>query len=188
MTGLSGLELSWETQLDAVTADSYWELYYDTFRGLETRAAARQLLHKEEFLAEMSDERVIKCVARDALDRVIGISTVTRHLETVPWISPAYFAHHYPEHTARDAVFYLGFTLVHRDHRHAHVFTAMLDRIVGLVSAENGVCGWDMCLYNDEFTGLGTSIQRLLEQHSQAAVVAVDRQNYYAVTYGRPAS
>ena len=42
------------------------------------------------------------------------MSTLTRHLETVPWISPEYFAYHFPEHTARDAVYYLGFTLVSR--------------------------------------------------------------------------
>lgn len=187
MTGTVGLALSWETHLDPVTADGYWELYYETFRALETRAAARQLLHKEEFLAEMSDERVTKCVARDGSGRAIGISTVTRHLETVPWISPAYFAHHYPEHTARNAVFYLGFTLVHEEYRHARVFRAMLDRIVQLVAAAQGVCGWDMCLYNDEFTGLGNSIQRVLQQHPEAAVAALDRQNYYAVAYGRSA-
>ena len=98
----------------------------------------------------MLDPRVHKYVAWDAEDVAIGMTTLTTDLETVPWVSPTYFAHHYPEHTARGAVYYLGFTLVHPDHRGAHVFHAMLEAMCQTVIANQGVVGYDMCLANDE--------------------------------------
>ena len=66
------------------------------------------------------------------------MTTLTSDLATVPWISPAYFAHHYPEHHARGAIYYLGFTLVHPDHQGAHVFHAMIEPMARLVIGQQG--------------------------------------------------
>ena len=131
MTGraLPDLPITVETKVDDETATRYYKLYRETFGALETRAVARQLLHEEEFMEEMRDPRVDKYVAWEG-DEAIGMSTLTSDLGTVPWISPAYFAHHYPEHTARAAVFYLGFTLVHRQRRQSNIFRAMVERIL----------------------------------------------------------
>ncbi len=180
--------VSVETRLPDADADRWWQLYYANFAELETRSAARQVLHREEFVAEMADPRVLKFVARTADGTPIGLTTLTRHLETVPWISPAYFAHHYPEHTARGAVFYLGFTLVHAAHRHLRVFRSMLDDVVARVAAEDGVCGWDMCLYNDQVLGLGPTIEGTLRAREGATVQPIDEQRYYAVTYASPSA
>ena len=172
-----------ERHVDLATAERYYGLYRATFGELATRAVARQLLHEEEFMEEMQDERILKYVARDATGRVVGLSTLTRHLRTVPWISPDYFAHHYPEHTARDAVFYLGFTLVDRRRRQAQVFQAMIETIVELLVAERAVCGYDLCAYNDVSLGLGGSIQRLLDRNADVVVKDIDAQTYYAATF-----
>ena len=48
----------------------------------------------------MLDPRVHKYIAWDDDGVAVGMSTLTRHLETVPWISPDFFAYHFPEHTA----------------------------------------------------------------------------------------
>ncbi|MCW2852426.1 MAG: hypothetical protein JWM84_2090, partial [Nocardioides sp.] len=92
------VEITVESAVDPETAMSYYQLYRDTFSALATKAVARQLLHEHEFLEEMHDPRVQKYVAWDECGEVVGLSTLTANLETVPWISAAYFAHHYPEH------------------------------------------------------------------------------------------
>jgi hypothetical protein len=146
---------------------------------------ARQLLHESEFLEEMIDGRVHKYVAWDDDDQVIGMTTFTSDLSTVPWISPGYFAHHYPEHHARGAIYYLGFTLVHPDARGAHVFHAMIEPMARLVTAEKAVVAWDMCMANDEH-GLGGSAARLLNSLADVTIVPIDRQTYYAATFHGP--
>ncbi len=177
------VEVGVETRIDRPTAERYHRLYRATFSDLATRAVARQLLHEEEFMEEMLDERVMKYVARDEAGELVGLSTLTRDLTTVPWISPDYFAHHYPEHTARDAVFYLGFTLVEHRRRQAQVFQAMIETIVELLVAERAVCGYDLCAFNDATLGLGGSIERLLHRNADVVVRGIDTQTYYAAAF-----
>lgn len=171
------------TAVDEDTATRYYALYRDTFSELATRAVARQVLHEEEFREEMRDDRVMKYLAWDTRGTLVGMSTLTRDLRTVPWISPDYFAHHYPEHTARDAVFYLGFTLVDRRRRRAQVFGAMITTIVELLVAERAVCGYDLCSFNDHTVGLGPSIERLLHRNAGLELRQVDVQTYYAAVF-----
>jgi hypothetical protein len=175
-----------ETVVGDATAARYYELYRSTFGELETKAVARQLLHEDEFLEEMRDARVHKYVAWDG-EQAIGMSTLTKDLATVPWISPGYFAHHYPEHTARNAVYYLGFTLVHTQRRRARVFQAMIQEIVQVLIEDRAVCGYDLCSHNDHGLGLGASIEKLLHGASEVTVRPVDVQTYYAATFHGPA-
>lgn len=167
-----------EKEVDYMTARSFWKLYRETFGGLETEAVARQVLHESEFLEEMLDSRVLKYVAWDEDGEAIGMTTLTSDLTTVPWISPGYFAHHYPEHHARGALYYLGFTLVHESQRQARVFHAMIERVMELMVAEHAVAAWDMCLYNDD-RRLGGNAARLLGRLADVTIAPVDRQTYY---------
>ena len=184
--GSAFARVSVEKEVDYATAKRYYQLYLDTFGDLETQAVARQLLHREEFLAEMTDPRVHKYVAWDENDVAIGMTTLTTDLETVPWVSPAYFAHHYPDHHARGAVYYLGFTLVHPDHRQAGVYLGMLNAMSEAVIANRGVVGYDMCLVNHD-KDLDGSAARLLGTMADITIAPIDRQSYYAMTFHGPA-
>ncbi|WP_435741300.1 hypothetical protein [Nocardioides sp. SYSU DS0663] len=182
----AGVDISVESELDEATTTAYWELYRETFAELETRAVARQLLHEHEFREEMGDPRVMKYVARNHGGEVVGLSTLTRDLTTVPWIAPGWYAHHYPEQTARDAVFYLGFTLVRGDQRQGRVLWAMIERIVELLAAERAVCGYDLCKFNDQVIGLGPGTEALLKANAAVDVATVDVQTYYAASFAGP--
>lgn len=180
------IRITVETAVDDRTARLYYELYRETFGELETLAVARQLLHEDEFLDEMRDPRVQKYIAWDGDGRAVAMSTLTSHLETVPWISPAYFAHHFPEHHARGAVFYLGFTLVHRDYRQSRVFQLVTQRMMEVVIAARGVCGYDICRHNNDSIDFGANIERLLHRNADVTVAPIDVQTYYAVDIKGP--
>jgi hypothetical protein len=182
----TGISITVETAVEPAMAAAYFRLYRETFGALETLAVARQLLHEHEFLEEMRDPRVHKYVAWDDQGEPIGMSTLTSDLETVPWISPGYFAHHFPEHTARRAVYYLGFTLVDHRRRQSRVFRAMVERIVERLVAERAVCAWDICAHNDDLLGLNDNIDRILSGCADVTVVPIDRQTYYAGTFHGP--
>ena len=178
-----------EGALDADVVERFHELYTATFEPMATLAVARQVLHRDEFVEEMRDPRVMKYVARDQAGEVVGLTTLTRDLETVPWISPQYFAARYPEHTARDAVYYLGFTLVAPQHRRTHVFQSMIEAVIGRVLDARGVCGWDVCAYNERVLGFSDMIGALLHSHADCTVEQVDAQTYSVVEmHGPPAS
>lgn len=183
------IHVSVEAKVDEPTAQQFYELYVATFGDLATEAVARQLLHEHEFMEEMVDERVQKYLARDEDGVAIGMSTLTTHLETVPWISPQYFAHHYPEHSARGAVYYLGFILVRHDRRRSRVFSDMITSIVDVLVANRAVCAWDICAYNNSALRLEENIEALLHRVSEVEVHPIDTQTYYraAFTGRRPA-
>ena len=171
--------VSIEQTVDDATARRFWRLYVDTFGDLATKAVARQLLHEHEFMEEMYDERVDKYLARHTDGQVVAMCTLTNHLETVPWISPDYFAHHYPEHTARGAVYYLGFILVAHEHRRSHVFLEMIQRVAERLVDGRAMCAYDICAHNVEVLGLADAIASMLTGVADVHITTVDTQRYY---------
>lgn len=183
---LDRLAITVETEVDDEVAELFYALYQDTFEPLAAMAAARQTLHRHEFLEEMRDPRVMKYVAREPSGRIVGMTTLTRDLDTVPWISPQYYARMYPEQTRRNAVFYLGFTLVHPHRRQGDVFKALVLAVMELVGNERGVCGWDICNYNEESINFSRGIELLVRRHIDATIQPVDAQTYHACVVNAP--
>ena len=183
MTGrLKPVSITVETHIDLDTAQSLYEFYLEEFGELATKAVARQVLHKHEFMDAMDDERVHKYLARDQQGQVVAMCTLTSHLETVPWVSPAYFTHRYPEHAARGAVYYLGFVLVRRQCRRSRLFRQLIERVVEVLVSERAVCSYDICGLNDDHM-LGGNIEALLHGISDVEVAPVDAQTYYTAMF-----
>ena len=169
---------------------SFYDLYVAAFGPLRTRAAARQVLTLDEFAREMVDPRVDKYVVWDSdgrgSERAVALTTFTNDLTTVPWIEPAYYAHHYPDHYERGAVFYLGFTLVHPGLHQAGVFHRTVAKIVERLVEERAVCAWDICAHNDTVLALGKGIERTITRLAEVTVGSVDVQTYYTSTFHGP--
>lgn len=172
-------EVTVETEVDQATAEGFYRLYTATFGDLATRSVARQTLHRSEFMAAMEDPRVDKYLAHDRHGEPVAMCTLTRHLETVPWISPDYFTHHYPEYAARDAIYYLGFILVAHRHRRAQVFGEMVRLVARTLVDRRAMCAYDICAFNIERVGLADSIRTLLHGVAEIDVRPVDTQVYF---------
>lgn len=171
-----------ETAIDDEHAETFYELYLTAFGPLRTRAAARQVLHRSEFMAEMTDPRVWKYVAWADADTPVALTTITKSLETVPWISPEYFRERFPSYAERDAIYYLGFSLVHPENRYPRVLEQTFRLAMQRLVAEGGLCAYDLCLYNIDL-GLADRIQRLLHRLGDLEVVPIDTQAYYYVRF-----
>ncbi|WP_433711194.1 hypothetical protein ACQP2U_33780 [Nocardia sp. CA-084685] len=182
--GLPELKVTIESTIPDDRIDMFHLLYEEAFGPLRTKAIARQVLHRSEFREEMIDPRVVKHVARTATGEPIGVTTLTKHLETVPWISPEYFAARYPEHAARDAIYYAGFTLVAPSARQGAAFHAMIKSVVQVLVAERAAVGWDICSYNNTRFSFADSIRAVLDEQAANVEVAVeDSQTYYAARF-----
>ena len=167
------------TVLDEPTARLFWELYSADFGPLRTRAAARQVLHEDEFYEEMADPRVWKYVVHDVTGQPVGLTTLTKHLETVPWISPEYYQARFPQHHARQAIYYLGFTLVAQGSRQMSGFTTMMEAVAERVGADRAVCGYDICSFNNESMRFDEHIEAMLNRTRTVPVERLDSQTYY---------
>jgi len=167
------------TVLDEPTARMFWELYVTAFGPLRTRAAQRQVLHEDEFYEEMNDPRVWKYVVYDSSGQPVGLSTLTKHLDAITWISPEYYAARYPQHYARQAVYYLGFALVAKGARHLSSFATMIEAIAQRVIDDRAVCGYDICAFNNEAMRFDANIEAMLNRGRRVPVERLDAQTYY---------
>ena len=180
--GESPVHITIEAAIDDEHAETFYRLYLAAFGPLRTRAAARQVLHKAEFFAEMTDARVWKYVAWADEDTPIAMTTITKSLETVPWISPEYFQARFPSYAERNAIYYLGFSLVHPENRYPRVLEQTFRLAMQRLVADRGICAYDLCAFNAEL-GFADRIQRLLHRLGDLEVLPIDSQTYYYVRF-----
>lgn len=177
---MTGLNITRYAVLPEGLIESFWELYYSAFEPLLTLSPAREVLTRAEFEEEMADPRVMKFLARDQDGTAVGLMTLTHDLSSVPWISPQYYAARYPEHAARDAIFYLGFTLVRPVRHRQSIFSTMLAEGIREVLSVDGICGYDMCAYNMDKLSFDKVIDRIsATMGSSSAVAVIDTQTYF---------
>ncbi|OLE21522.1 MAG: hypothetical protein AUG44_27310 [Actinobacteria bacterium 13_1_20CM_3_71_11] len=179
------MKITIERSMAPADIDTFYGIYVTAFDPLRTRAAARHLLSAQEFAAEMTDERIEKYVAWSAEGQPIALTTLTGDLAAVPWVSPDYYAARYPEHFARGALFYLGYTLVHPDHERHGVFARIAARIVRRCTEARAVCAFDVCGHNDDVHQIGRSIAAL-SRSLDMKVETADVQTYYAAVFNGP--
>ena len=150
---------------------------------MRTRAAARHVLHREEFDEEIADPRVLKLLAHDHEGKPAGLTTLATDLRAVPWVSPEYFAARYPEHAAENRIYYVGFTLTHPARRSSRVFIDMIDALVARLAADRVVCAYDVSRWNDDSLHFANNLRRRLERTQNVTVETIDVQTYYATTF-----
>lgn len=178
--------VSVEHVLDGPATAAFYELYLTTFGPMRTRAAARHVLRAEEFAADMADPRVEKFVAWAPDGTPAGLTTVTNDLTAVSWISPEYFAAQFPEHSARRAVYYLGFTLVDPRVRSARVFHDMMGYVLDRLVSERAVVACDIAAYNNTAHSFDTNLVAMLTATAEVNVEVLDTQTYYAAEFTGP--
>jgi hypothetical protein len=171
-----------ESVVGPALVDDFYALYSLAFDPLKKLSAARQVLNRGEFDDQMTDARVDKFVARDHAGTPVGLTTLTRTLETVPWISPDYFAETFPEHWARNAVYYLGFTLSHPSYRHQRFLETFIRVGLERAIAQHGVIAYDACAYNAGMQRFEERIQAVLQTVPGGRVGRIDAQYYFCLT------
>ena len=174
-----GVRITVEPTIEGSDVERFYGLYLEAFGALRTMAVARHVLHEDEFREEMVNPLIDKYVAWDEDGRAVAMATLTRHLETVPWISPDYFAHHYPEAYGRQAVFYLGFVLADPGRRRQRMFSDILAAVIRHVADARGICGWDACAFNVEHVRMRDVVVAVSQDVSPTEVEPIDTQTYF---------
>jgi GNAT superfamily N-acetyltransferase len=169
--------------VDEATTEQLWELYREGFGPLATRAVTRQVLYRHEFLERMRDGRVWKFVQRDEGGAVVGLATLTRHLETVVGISPDYFAARWPQEYAEGRVYYVGFVLVVSERRRQGLYAELVQAVVHMIARARAVAGFDICAYNLEVLDVLRATGRGAGPEAVPDLLTLDTQTYYAVSF-----
>ena len=135
--------------LTAEEVSAAWQLYEERFTDLDSHAVQRHLMTREEFLHVCADRDVEKWRVFDERDRLVGLATYTNVLESMPLISPAYFAARYPEQFAAGQVWYCGFVCV-SDVADSRTFLELITRMYRQAADRGGVISLDYCGVNEK--------------------------------------
>ncbi len=86
-------------------AEALWHSYEENFGPLQDLAMLRHVDTRDEMLAQLANPRIIKIVGWRG-DEPVGLAMVTNCLEDVTEISPQFLRARFPEHAARDAIYF----------------------------------------------------------------------------------
>ncbi|MCU1484856.1 MAG: hypothetical protein JWN67_1602 [Actinomycetia bacterium] len=169
------------TEVPDDVVEDFLQIYRDAFAPLEVRSPARQSHTDEEFRHEMADPSVLKFVALDRNDEIIGLSLVATDLSTVPWISVPYYQARFPDHVAEGRLFYFGAMLVRPDRQGGPWAKFVLDHIFTFLAERQGIGAFDCCGFNVDVVGLPDLIERAGHRIARFDLTHLDRQDYYAL-------
>ena len=172
-----------EARIEGAAAEELYTLYAEAFNPLKIKAAARQVLTREEFHHQLADPRIDKYVAWASQGEAIGLITLTRWLGSVPWVSPEYFAARFPEQWARNAVYYLGYGLGRRSTDEVRFLETCAALCIAPLVAERAVIAYDVCSYNNDVLGIADRLAHVARRVNGSIVQNLDAQVYYAVNF-----
>jgi ribosomal protein S18 acetylase RimI-like enzyme len=178
-----------ETSVPPELSDTLWQLYTEAFDELRVAAVQRHVMDRAEFDDVLGDKRVLKYVGRDALrpDQVAALATFTNELDSMPLISPDYFAHRWPDLYAERRIWYIGFFAIHPQSRGSGLFEEVIADMWTRVQNSRGIAALDICRRNDQI-GLGRAIHHTLASLTEGARASrMDEQTFWLYELPPPA-
>lgn len=174
------MRITIEHSIDVQTQEEFLQIYRDAFAPLEPLAAARQALTDDEFRVQMNDPGVFKFLAWDDDGRACAMAIMAADLSKVPWISPQYFAARFPEHSARNAIYYYQALLVRGDHRKSGTAGQMLEAVITKVAEDKAVAAIDCCRFTVEEVQFPAMVSAVASRLCHFDEWEIDSQHYYA--------
>ena len=177
--------ISIESVVTGDDADKMWETYRVNFEPLAELAALQHMFTKEEVLAELENPKIHKIVGWEGAEPV-GLGMVTNHLQSVPQISPEFLRSRYPEHAARDAIYYGIFVAVSHAQRGLTLFNRLYTELWQIAAQANGVLAFDISKFNRDAFDTDSLTQRIAASFPKSSVGIADQQTWYVAELPLP--
>ena len=177
------MRVSVQTSVDELVEKQLAEIYHAAFEPLEVLSPARQSFTDDELLSQLRSDKVFKFIGLDRNDVPCAMALLATDLTEVPWISPRYFAHHYPQWYDRGKIYYVSTVMVAPDQRQAGAWiVAMLRAFTRKTAADGALMAFDFCQANVEGGGLRRATDVVARRmFERVEWTALDTQHYHAL-------
>ncbi len=174
-----------ERHIDGDNAEALWDAYFENFQPLAELAMLQHVFSREEIMAELANRDILKIVAwQDG--RPVGLGMVTNVLEAVPQISPEFLRAKYPEHAARQAIYFGILVMVSPRVRGRTIFGRIYTELWQVPAKAGGVLAFDICEFNRTLFDADALATRIASQFPRSNVGVVDRQTWYVAELPEP--
>jgi hypothetical protein len=174
-----------ERQIDGANAEALWEAYRENFTPLAELAMLQHLYSRDEILAELANPDILKIVGWQE-GRPVGLGMVTNVLEAVPQISPEFLRTKYPDHAARQAIYFGILVMVSPRVRGRTMFGRIYTELWQVPAKAGGVLAFDVCEFNRTLFDADALASRIASQFPRSHVGVVDRQTWYVAELPEP--
>ena len=187
ITGVAApsIVITHERSITGSQAETLWEAYRTNFEPLADLAILQHLYSRDEVLAEFRNPNIVKIVGWQD-DRPVGLAMITNSLEEVPQISPAFLRAKYPQHAARNAIYFGILVMVVPGTRGLTLFGRLSTELWQLVAIANGVLVYDVCDFNRTTFSSEKVAQRIADSFPRSSLQIIDRQTWYAAELPEP--
>ena len=183
--GAPSIVITYEQSILGIEAETLWEAYRTNFEPFAELAVLQHLYSRDEVLAEFRNPRILKIVGWQD-DRPVGLAMVTNSLDDVPQISPAFLRAKYPQHAARNAIYFGILVMVVPGTRGLTLFGRLSTELWQLVAVANGVLVYDVCDFNRTTFSSEKVAQRIADSFPRSHLQVIDRQTWYAAELPEP--
>lgn len=181
----SQLSVSEETVIDGPVADALWDIYAESMGPLDQLAAMKQLETKELTLARFANPEITKIVGWDG-DEPVGLGLITQNMDLVGDVSSDFFANTYPDHAARDAIYYGMSVLVKPTQRGLTMFSKIYVAMWQIPAKADGVLIFDVCKFNRDVVGADQIIETIAGNFPKSKWSVIDQQTWFAAELPEP--
>ncbi len=180
------MRVSVQTSVDELVEKQLVEIYHAAFEPLEVLSPARQSFTDDELLRQLRSDKVFKFIGLDRNDVPCAMALLATDLTEVPWISPRYFAHRYPQWYDAERIYYISVIMVAPDQRHAGAWvTALIRELTRKTLADGALTAFDFCGANVEGGGVPRAIDAVVKRMcDQVEWTDLDTQHYRALLVG----
>lgn len=179
------VDVTVELVIEGEEAEKLWETYRVNFAPLGELAALQHVFSREEILDELADPRIQKIVGWEGAEPV-GLGMVTNELECVPQMSPEFLRARYPEHAARNAIYYGILVAVSSPHRGLTLFNRVYTTLWQIAAADDGVLAFDICKFNRDAFDADSLIDRIASNFPDSSVRVADQQTWWVAELPKP--
>ncbi len=181
----SRIEITHELTITGQHAESLWKAYEENFGPLQDLAMLRHVDTRDEMLAQLANPRIVKIVGWRG-DEPVGLAMVTNSLEDVTEISPQFLRARFPEHAARNAIYFGTLVMVSQPLRGRTLFSRLTTELWQIPANAGGVLIYDVCEFNRTTFDTDLVSQRIADNFPRSRVQVVDRQTWYAAELPEP--
>jgi hypothetical protein len=170
---------------DPVLADKFWRLYETAYTGISTEAVTREMLYRSEFDEAIADPTNRIWALWDDSSPV-AMTLIATDIGRTRYLSRAYFEHHFPEHSRRDAIHYIMWLVVHPAHTAQGAIIRLAREVLALEAADGALLVFDTPAANQpEITGGFAEMMSRLARSlvGEAPVHHLETQHYFAVDF-----
>jgi hypothetical protein len=179
------LTITHETVIDGDDAQALLQLFDESIAPIDAVSATEHSENDDRLLAYFANPGIIKIVAWDG-DEPIGLGIITNDLTLISEPSPVFFANRYPDHAARNAIFYGMSVLVKESERGMTAFSRIYLDMWQIPALVNGVLAFDICKFNVESYNAEKIIAGIAANFPNSRWEEVDTQIWYAAVLPEP--